>query len=779
MTPIAGTPQRHQLNAVASALTHAPENAAYGLMAFAPLGAAFGTSAMFLALLAAVASNLVASSLGGGRLASGPRAALALLTAGLVQALIPLWSTGEAGDAGRILLLVALGVAIAGGLQIVIGLLRMGSLVKYMPYPVRVGLTGGIGLLLAMSAWPLLSGQDLRVLSAGLEVWAAPQAPALAIGLASAGAAAFAIWRRWRMPPLLLGLLVGMALHLALQVALPLWPAGPLAGSPIPTPGILDVSIDAWRSGWFQPDEHTDAWLPTLKLLAVYALTVAALGTLDTLLATSLVDGRLRQWRDPDRELVAQGCAQIVGAFAGGQPGSPSVPRSFGLLSATSPPRHVVLTYALAMAAAAAAAPWAMAWVPLSALGGVLLVQGLAMFAPTLMQLPWNPLRARWRESAASGSGSTEASHGLLWSQWGVSITVVVAALVYGVGPALLVGASFAVLLFVRANLRDVVRATWRGHERVSPKLRPAVSAQALRDAGHRLAILELQGPLFFGTADALRARLSGLATDTDAVVLDLRQVQEVDVTGARILFECTQDWLAAGKQVLLAEWAPGDPRRAALEAVAGVAGTASLHFETHADRALEHAEDALLLRLGVQAPDRQRLGLHETALARGLDDAELALLQTHCRPVRFAQGDRLFTRGEAGDAIYVSLMGEVALHVPGSGRRLTALAAGVSFGEIAVLARGARTVDAVAETDVEALALPASTLARWLHEQPALAAKIMHNLALQLAERLGLLTDDLARWVDRAGHGAAPARPGAAGAAGGSAADTAPWSGG
>jgi MFS superfamily sulfate permease-like transporter len=98
---------------------------------------------------------------------------------------------------------------------------------------------------------------------------------------------------------------------------------------------------------------------------------------------TSLVDGSLRKWRAPDREFVAQGCAQIVGACAAAQTGSQSEPRSFGLLSATAQPRHVML--ALAMAAAAAAAPWAIAGMPFSALCGVLLVQGLAMFEPTLM----------------------------------------------------------------------------------------------------------------------------------------------------------------------------------------------------------------------------------------------------------------------------------------------------------------------------------------------------------------------------------------------------------
>ncbi|KPF50491.1 hypothetical protein IP87_18520 [beta proteobacterium AAP121] len=738
-------------------LTHAPENAAYGLMAFAPLGVAFGPLAMSLALLAAVAANAVASALGGGHLVGGPRAALALLTAALIQSLLPLWQSGQAAtDTALILALVAAGVALAGLLQVGYGLLRLGSLVKYMPYPVRLGLTSGIGLLLALSAWPLMTGVGL----AGPGGGAAPALPhwqpwTLAVGALAAGVTGLAAWRRWPVPALLAGLLAGVALHGLLHWWQPAAALGALAGAPRLSWGAAQF----WQGGLALPAGPLP-WLATGELLLGYALTVSALASLDTLLATSLVDGQRRVWRDADRELVAQGLGQLAGSVVGAQPSSPSVPRSLSLLGDAAPAapraasgRLLVLAYAVLMLGAALAAPWVLAFLPLSALGGVLFGQGLAMVSPALLSTPWRLGRQalRRRGVAAPGPGPT-APRALLWGHWLVALAVALAALLLGVGPALLIGAALAVLLFVRANLRDVVRGVWRGNERHSLKVRPAAHTQALRAHGARIALLELEGPLFFGTADALRTRLHGLSLDTERVVLDLRSVHEVDVTGARILYECTQDWAAAGKRLILAEWDATDPRRQALQAVADARTRASLHFEEQADRALERAEDELLAQLGTVPAGASALQLQATALARGLDAEELACLQAATTEVRFRQGEWLFRRGEAGDAIYLSLAGDIGLHVPGGTRRLASLAPGVSLGEIAVLGQGQRTVDAVAETEVIALRLPAAALLQWQAEQPQLAAKLLHNIALQLADRLHLLTGDLALWMARAG---------------------------
>lgn len=723
-------------------------------MAFAPLGLAFGPMAMSLALLAVVAANAVAAALGGGHLVGGPRAALALLTAALIQALLPLWQSGNPGtDVALILALVAVGVASAGLLQVGYGLLRLGRLVKYMPYPVRLGLTSGIGLLLALSAWPLMAGLGLAVPGGGAQPGVSSWQPwPLVVGAVAASVTALSAWRRWPVPALLAGLLAGMAMHGVLMAWQPAAALGALAGSPHLSWGASQL----WQYGLVLPAGPLP-WWPTAELLLSYALTVSALASLDTLLATSLVDGQRRVWRDADRELVAQGLGQVAAAVVGAQPASPSVPRSLSLLGhaaqGAASGRLLALSYALLILVAALAAPWVLAFLPLSALGGVLFGQGLTMVSPALLTTPvLLGRRALNRSGGTPASAEGSGRPTLLPGPWGVALAVALAVLLLGVGPALLIGALLAVLLFVRANLRDVVHSVWRADERPSLKVRPAAHAQALRAHGHRIAVLELDGPLFFGTADALRTRLQSLSLDTERVVLDLRRVNEVDITGARILYECTQDWAAAGKHLILTEWEATDPRRQALQAVADARALSLPHFEEQADRALESAEDALLAQLGCRPEGAGSVQLQDTLLANGLNADEIACLQAATTELHVGKGEWLFRRGEAGDAIYLSLAGDIGLLVPGSTRRLASLAAGVSLGEISVLGHGHRTVDAVAETELIVLRLPAEALWRWNQERPELAAKLLRNIALQLSQRLHLLTGDLALWMTRAG---------------------------
>ena len=103
--PTRGGPWRERLatagTALSSAVTHAPENAAYGLMALAPLGAAFGPVAMGLAMLGSAVACATATTTGSGRLVDDAGAALALLTAGLVAALVPHVAGPDGGTAQK------------------------------------------------------------------------------------------------------------------------------------------------------------------------------------------------------------------------------------------------------------------------------------------------------------------------------------------------------------------------------------------------------------------------------------------------------------------------------------------------------------------------------------------------------------------------------------------------------------------------------------------------------------------------------------------------------
>jgi SulP family sulfate permease len=174
----------------------------------------------------------------------------------------------------------------------------------------------------------------------------------------------------------------------------------------------------------------------------------------------------------------------------------------------------------------------------------------------------------------------------------------------------------------------------------------------------------------------------------------------------------------------------------------------ARVEFFADSDRALEAAEEALLARLVGSARERPALTLEQTLLGAGLDAQELALLSSRMVERRIARGEFVFRRGEAGDAMYVSLQGPIGIWLPagegGGGRRMVTYAPGVAFGEIGLLQGRPRSADAIAEDDAVVLELNRADY-EWIGaEHPALLAKMLLNLGLLLSSRVRALTDEL-----------------------------------
>lgn len=103
-------------------------------------------------------------------------------------------------------------------------------------------------------------------------------------------------------------------------------------------------------------------------------------------------------------------------------------------------------------------------------------------------------------------------------------------------------------------------------------------------------------------------------------------------------------------------------------------------------------------------------------------------------------------------DALYFNVQGDIGIRLPGGQRRLVSFAPGLMVGELAALAKGRRSADAIAETPLTVLRLSTDSLDRLRREQPALAAKLLHNIALHLSGRLRDLTQELSTWVMRTG---------------------------
>jgi SulP family sulfate permease len=153
---------------LAAMLVALPSAIAFGVTIFSPLGSNYAAHGALAGILGATAIGLVAAAFGGTRrLISAPCAPAAAVLAALAIQM------SEGGTApGQIVLAIALVGLAAGALQILFGLLRLGQMIKYMPYPVVSGYLSGVGLLIILSQVPRLLGTPKH-----MDVWDALAAP--------------------------------------------------------------------------------------------------------------------------------------------------------------------------------------------------------------------------------------------------------------------------------------------------------------------------------------------------------------------------------------------------------------------------------------------------------------------------------------------------------------------------------------------------------------------------------------------------------------------------
>jgi SulP family sulfate permease len=330
---------------------------------------------------------------------------------------------------------------------------------------------------------------------------------------------------------------------------------------------------------------------------------------------------------------------------------------------------------------------------------------------------------------------------------------VVVAAITVFVSlaAAIGIGTLAAMVMFIRSNSKRPIRQITHADQRNSRKIRPAAEAELLRAHGKRIAVVELDGALFFGTAEAADEQIEHLAHGADYLVIDFERVGEVDASGARVLLLAADFVQSHGKQLLLAGLMPHDGRTRTIRDMDVHGLLADAQFFPDADRALEYAEDQLLAGLMPAKQDRPVLRLEETLLGSGLDAGELGFLGPLLIERRITRGQAVFRRGEPGDAMYVSLQGQIGIWLPadtkgvrGRDRRMVSYAPGVAFGEMGLLQGRPRSADAIAEEDAVVLELPRANYERIAAENPALHSKLLLNLGLLMASRVRALTDEL-----------------------------------
>ena len=138
--------------ALVAAVITISESVPLGLMTFAALGTAFAGMGVVAGLYGAVAAGLVAALLGGApRMISGPRASVAVIMATMVAMVANAPDLKAHGGASMAIALAMFGVFLAGVAETLFGVVRLGRVIKFIPYPVIAGFMNGVAVLLLLS----------------------------------------------------------------------------------------------------------------------------------------------------------------------------------------------------------------------------------------------------------------------------------------------------------------------------------------------------------------------------------------------------------------------------------------------------------------------------------------------------------------------------------------------------------------------------------------------------------------------------------------------------
>lgn len=301
-------------------------------------------------------------------------------------------------------------------------------------------------------------------------------------------------------------------------------------------------------------------------------------------------------------------------------------------------------------------------------------------------------------------------------------------------------------VFYNRTNVQSVIRREYRGSAVHSKRVRTPQEWEILRREGGRIAVVELQGALYFGSVEQLIRRMGDLADEADFVIVDFKRVQAADGAAAKLVQRMALSLAERHCRLALSHlWTDGplSRLRRKVDAVAAEAGIAVI---ADTDRALEHFEDAIL-REAPGGHHEARFALSQLDILKGLKPEEYKLLETIVQPFHFKQGDVILRQGDPARLFFVIARGSVSISIAIDGerrKRIACFGPGVSFGEMALLDGGLRSASAIADETVICYGLSVERIRELAADHPNIMITILGNLTRDFSERLRRANEEI-----------------------------------
>jgi sulfate permease, SulP family len=634
-------------------------------------------------------------------------AVLALIAAAIAARLGP-----EAPETFlTVVLAIGLTTALAGVFFLVLGTLHLGDLIRYVPYPVVGGFLGGTGWLLVQGSFGVLTDLPLRLST--LPALAEPASVARWLPGVVFALVLLALIRRYGH---FLIIPIGLAASVVLFYAVLL-----LAGH-----SVAEAEAGGWLLGPFPEGGLWQPWMPRALTSGSWTTVTAELGNiailmlfaaLGLLLNAGGIELAAKRELDLDRELRAAGVANLITGFAGGIPGYHALSltglahQMRGTSRAVGCVAGVVCVAALLFGAAT------LSLFPRIAVGGLLLLVGLAFL------MDW----------------VYDARHRLPRSEYAVLLLIVVLIAAWGFMQGVVVGLAAAIVLFIVNYSRlDVVKHSLSGDSYQSNVDRRTDLRAALRARGGHVHILELEGFLFFGTANRLveRIRARERAPDLPALrflVLDFRRVTGLDSSTVSSFTKISSLAEAEGFALVLTAL---DDRARRLLAQAGLSPSdrPELRLFHDLDHGVQWCEEQLLADIPDPSADTP------VSVADWLGADHAGALLRHLERLDVPEGHVLIRQDDRAGGLYFLASGRLTVELARDGGapvRLRALGPGTVTGELALYLGVPRTATVVADASCRVYRLSPEAFETIERTDPELAAALHRWLAGVLAGRL------------------------------------------
>lgn len=705
----------------ASMLVALPSSVAFGVTVYSAISPQYAVFGALAGILGATALGLIAPTFGGtDRLISAPCAPAAAVLSAFAIELVH-----QGTPATTIVLLLTVLGLLTGLIQMFIGFMGAGRLIKYIPYTVVSGYLSGVGLIIIGSQIPRFVG-----MSPELAWWKAAIAPeawdtrSLIVGGATVAVALIAPKITKAIPSTILGLAAGVAAYMTLGNADPSMMTltdnklvlGSFGAS---GEGYLDTIVGRWK-------EIGDLKLSQIAALLGSALTLATLLSIDTLKTCVVIDQMTRTRHEPNRELFAQGLANMASSSVGGIPGAGTMGASMVNLSSGAETRLSGILEGVLVLVAALALSQFIAWIPVATLAGILIVVGLRMIDTT-------PIK--FLESRATVF------------DFAVVLVVIAFALTVGLIAASAVGVALSILLFVREQVGgSVVRHKTFVNQRSSTWYRPEAEMRLIALKGDKAVIFELQGSLFFGTTYELFSVLEPELKSRDYIILDLRRVQSVDITAANMLNMVRDMMRERGKPLLLSHVREQLPNGRNLVEFFRQTGLIKDDDPTvkvfkNLPAAIEWVEDQIVGDIQRPVADETPLTLQEMDLFKGHKDETIADLESRMQQRSVKAGEMVYAIGDQTPELFLIRRGEVRITAPIAGSRqvhhIATYGRGDFFGGMSFLDEHARSENAIAQTDIDLFVLPLEQYYQLVENHKKLSLLLMTAISRTLAQRL------------------------------------------